>query len=279
MGLVHGMQGLEKLGYFLVGCGVGTGIATWLYRKELERPIGEVEIVSFEEDAEESDEEEQQRHILEMKAEIDQHGRDEAMKKTISELTKRAHDKNTRTPYHLMYNIPSGTPVGATQRAVEARKAAEPTVSRVENYEALERLSEAHDISSDDAPPDDYVEDYEEISTDADLLQERVENNFVIYLDENPQDFVSLVFWEEDSTLTDDQDQVIPNPEDVIGRVALDRLVCGGPGCDNGVIFVKNLKTSINYEVVLDAGSYSETVLGIFESRLDREAGGDVNRQ
>jgi hypothetical protein len=123
---------------------------------------------------------------------------------------------------------------------------------------------------SDDCPSDDDYDQYPETETDIhdQYNLERVEESIEIYLDDNPQDFVTLIFYEGDSTLCDDGEQIIPNKEDVVGEVALTRLTEGGPGADNGIIFVHNLKTGIDYEVVLDAGSYSQTVIGQFEDHL-----------
>lgn len=128
---------------------------------------------------------------------------------------------------------------------------------------------------SDDSPSDD---DYAVVPVyDSDLHDEytleRVEENIEIFLDDNPQDFITLIFYEGDNTLCDDGEQIIPNADEVVGLVALSRLIEGGPGAENGVIFVHNLKTSLNYEVVLDAGSYQDTVIGQFESHLNN--GGD----
>lgn len=113
---------------------------------------------------------------------------------------------------------------------------------------------------------DEPVED----DPDEDLVRERVEEWIEVYLDENPQEFIPLVFYMGDETLCDDREQLISNPEEVVGEASLVRLVEGGPGAENGVIFIRNLKTMLNYEVVLDAGKYSETVLGIFEKNLDK---------
>ena len=124
-------------------------------------------------------------------------------------------------------------------------------------------IVELPDSPSDDEPVED--------DPDEDLVKERVEEWIEVYLDENPQEFIPLVFYMGDETLCDDREQLISNPEEVVGEASLLRLAEGGPGAENGVIFIRNLKTMLNYEVVLDAGKYSETVLGIFEKNLDKE--------
>lgn len=130
-----------------------------------------------------------------------------------------------------------------------------------------------------DIPTDDFIDEYEPPTDIYDeYVLERVEENIEIFLEDNPDDFVTLVWYQGDETLCDEDEQVIPNHEDVIGDVAVERLLENGPGADNGVIFVHNLKTCINYEVVLDMSCYAETVLGMFvENRNRLKNGGERN--
>jgi hypothetical protein len=160
------------------------------------------------------------------------------------------------------------------QEALKDQRAAYEDYARRSDQKNKTGSEDSIDIF-EDGPSDDgvYHEDYD---PDVDLVRERVENNFEIYLGENPQDFVSLVFYEGDNTLTDDREHVVPAADEVVGMVALSRLIEGGAGAENGVIYVRNLKTMINYEIVLDSGSYKETVLGILDSRRNKGAGGDV---
>ena len=51
------------------------------------------------------------------------------------------------------------------------------------------------------------------------------------------------------------------------------------PGAEGGIVFVRNTRTGVDYEVVLDVGRYSETVLGIFEANLKKGDGGDVHNR
>lgn len=144
-----------------------------------------------------------------------------------------------------------------------------------DSYSQYERKARQMD-EWDDGPSDDSVDEYPpgEIDIHDEYTLERVEDHIEIYLDDNPNDFTTLVWYQGDETLCDDGEQIIPNPEDVVGEVAIERLVEGGPGADDGVIFVHNLKTCIDYELVLDMGCYSETVLGMFDERQSRRNNG-----
>lgn len=109
---------------------------------------------------------------------------------------------------------------------------------------------------------DEFEDNY--VSPDLDLPRERVSPFIEIFADENPQEFVSLIYYAGDETLSDDTDQLIPNASEVVGQEALGRLLNGGRGVINGVIYVRNVKTHINYEVTLDSGSYSQKVLNLY---------------
>jgi len=269
------MFDLQKVGYLLIGFSGGLAAASLLYDAESRRAVGDIEEYVPLKDRKDSDEKDE-----EVVCDIIKDVRDEANNEIsinkriddfvdkkrnniddkISELTERARerrDENSVVNYSSMY------------ASREGRNEIDKNV-----------MKEIEDIIEDvrdevvEAPSDDDVEDIR----DDDLVRERVEEWMEVYLDENPQDFITLIFYEEDETLCDDREQLISNPEEVVGEVALDRLVSGGPGAENGTIFVRNLKTMLNYEVVLDSGAYSETVLGIFESKLGKGDGGDVGK-
>jgi len=135
---------------------------------------------------------------------------------------------------------------------------------------------DSYDIEVTDVPlDDDYDDDMPEAEIDIheEFVLERVDEYHEIFLDDNPQDFITMIFYEGDNTLCDDGEQIVPEAEDVIGEAALSRLIQKGPGAEDGIIFVHNLKSTLNYEVVLDAGSYRETVMGIFENRHNGDGG------
>jgi hypothetical protein len=142
------------------------------------------------------------------------------------------------------------------------------------SYEVVSTPESDESYYDEDSPSDDFtVGPVYDSNLHDEFTLERVEENIEIFLDDNPQDFITMIFYEGDNTLCDDGEQIVPNAEEVVGTVALSRLIEGGPGAENGVIFVHNLQTSLNYEVVLDAGAYQETVTGQFESHLNKDGG------
>lgn len=275
---------MQKAGYFLIGMSGGLLVSTLLYDRELRRAVGEIEeyipkkdrpveaIKDIAKDVADSIDDavdtisEKIEDIVEdvnysstVKNKID--AIDEKIEDLVSKANDRRKDSAEKTNYSVMFKNKKDIPINKVVN------------SSISDYDMddLEDYDYEEDIPSDDEiVEDDRIDD--------DLVRERVEEWIEVYLDENPQDFITLVYYQEDMTLCDDREQLISNPEEVIGTVAIDRLIDKGPGAENGSIFVRNLKTMINYEVVLDTGAYSETVLGIFEERLDKGDGGDVKR-
>ena len=238
---------LQKFGFFALGASAGMFVSTLLYQRELDKPVGEVEeyIPKSEEAGSDDIPEVEDKHEQMFESSLERRAEFERMRK----------EGIFKTDYSNVY-----------------KEKAKQKVADI----ILEQLEEMADEEPDDIPPDDTVEEEQK---EDDLILERVEENIEIYLGENPQDFITLIFYEGDETLCDDREQLISNPEEVVGTVALRRLVDGGAGAEEGSIFVRNRRTMLNYEVVLDAGKYSETVLGIFESRLDKGDGGDVDNR
>ncbi len=302
------MNGLAKIGYLLIGAGAGVLGASFAYARELDKPIGKIEEYVPLEDREDDissnskdDEKDPEDSSSDERTDISDEERDRLRKiqryrRITEEYNARGRNRNaTNREFQAnqsdildFYKNPSKHAEGPIDKnsfeghdSELSRRSRKETKGR--RYSQMYKDSmidsgeyrEPIDTSVvSDHPDDDDI--YDQCEPDVDLHEEytleMLEPNFEVFLDENPQDFTTLIFYEGDNTLCDDGEQIIPNPEEVVGFAALQRLIDGGPGAENNVIFVHNIKSHINYEVVLDAGMYSETVLGLFESRLDEEA-------
>jgi len=71
---------------------------------------------------------------------------------------------------------------------------------------------------------------------------------------------LSLSYYEGDDTLADEKDEII---QDVIGTVGEGLLCFGDQSEDPDVVYVRNERLGIDYEIVRLHKSYQETVLGI----------------
>lgn len=119
------------------------------------------------------------------------------------------------------------------------------------HYESIAkryRGTEETDPAEKESPPEDEPE--EEIFT---VSEEEMEayDNF---------EDISLTYYAEDDILCDDQDQVIEDPEAVIGDVLTKfGLKSGYPD----TVFVINKRVRAIFEVLMVEGSYQEIVLGV----------------
>lgn len=261
------MSNLAKLGYVLVGMGIGV-IGTVIFYEKRKN-----EVLDVEEFIPEEDEENEHTGEAELGDDIS------------NSNTDGSKDSEGNTPEYEEDFGKASYERGLEERRKEFEKfRADGNPNMATRYsrmygqmtdhlgytdeESNEGRRQPDIFDADECPADDEPEDYgDDYDYDLDLPRERVEPYIEIYADENPQDFVSLVYYAGDDSLADDREQLIPNASEVVGNVALERLVQGGPGVTDGIIYVRNVKTHINYEVSLIGGSYSETVLGIFDSR------------
>lgn len=326
------VSGTVKVGWFLIGLGVGAFSATMLMKRELEKPIGEIEeyipledregFEDFEDSSEDGSDRNSDSRVRSRNSDDSQKdistrgGKRERIEQGRSRRELESGRHNDRKEDHIEFSSnkdevlnyyrsssknatrPQGGPEEDQRRREfkERRGEANGRGTRysrmykdedieealhVENSHRRSRNSyepiEGESYLEDDSPSDDdyVVSPVYDSDLHDEFTLERVEENIEIFLDDNPQDFITMIFYEGDNTLCDDGEQIVPNADEVIGLAALSRLIEGGPGAENGVIFVHNLKTSLNYEVVLDAGSYRDTVIGQFESHLNEDGGRD----
>lgn len=115
------------------------------------------------------------------------------------------------------------------------------------------------DYYEDDGPPDDPPEN--------DL---QYEEPFVISREEFDEgyphfDKITITYYEKDDVLADEQDEIIPDIEAVVGYDSLSRF--GDMSDDEYVVYVRNGRLGADYEIVLTQESYSESVLGIMQDK------------
>ena len=172
--------------------------------------------------------------------------------------------KNMKTRYSKMYN----------GERTEMSKGGDDMNDILHQVNARTNTRESY--VQDEDGPDNIVEDY--LTDDLDPFEidihkeydlEHIEGQFEVFLDECPLlETIPLTYYAGDYTLCDDGDQIIPDPEDVVGMAALNRLIEGGPGVHDDVIFVHNTDTNLNYEVMLEPGTYKESVAGLIDEKF-----------
>lgn len=74
----------------------------------------------------------------------------------------------------------------------------------------------------------------------------------------------TVTYWEDDNTLMDDKNAIVP---DIAGSIGLEALTHFGQDSDDpSIVYVRNEKLGVDFEVILDSRSYTEEVLGITTS-------------
>lgn len=104
--------------------------------------------------------------------------------------------------------------------------------------------------------------------------------NQEFFEDDDEEDYgkITITYWEADDTLADEREQLIPNIAEVVGHNNLKHF---GKGSDDpNIVYVRNDKIKVDYEVVKDPRSYSTVVLGIneWDARDQKDTGPKIKK-
>lgn len=96
------------------------------------------------------------------------------------------------------------------------------------------------------------------------------QNVFVIPVESFTNDYrhydkLSIRYYDVDSTLADENDDIIDDPVGAVGESALSRF--GDGSKDPDIVYVRNDKLGTDFEVVRIYKSYKETVMGVVEAK------------
>jgi len=129
--------------------------------------------------------------------------------------------------------------------------------------ETLSQVVRQYQFDQPEDPANDEIEEPQEEKIDT-------ENPYIVSLEEFMEerqdlDKITLTYYEGDDVLTDDRDVAILDYEKNIGNDALSKF--GHLSKDPNVVYVRNEKLEIDYEILKDHRSFSEAVLGIREEK------------
>lgn len=74
---------------------------------------------------------------------------------------------------------------------------------------------------------------------------------------------VTITYYDEDDVLTDERDQPIPDVNATVGSENLNRFGHGSK--DANIVYVRNPRLDLDFEIMLSHGSYAKEVLGFIE--------------
>jgi hypothetical protein len=80
------------------------------------------------------------------------------------------------------------------------------------------------------------------------------------FVSTHPHKTASLTWYDEDGVLADSQDKPVPDVEEVVGEENMERFGVGSD--DNSIVYIRNDKLDVAFEVVLDQRSYAQVVMG-----------------
>jgi hypothetical protein len=131
------------------------------------------------------------------------------------------------------------------------------------NYEKIikEYSQETDEEETDVDEPEsveevEYTEEVEERNTDLPYIISVEE----FMLDRPNYDKNTVTYFDVDDVLCDEREQVIPDVENMVGNEAFTKF--GEKSGDTKVVYVRNEKLEMDFEIILDTRSYSEVVLG-----------------
>lgn len=162
----------------------------------------------------------------------------------------------------LQYRSPLDGPMTEEEEllAVVDKEIEEETKARLEQVE--EKVVEVVKNVFDDAHSDgDFDYDYELAIRIPGVPYILSQEEFM--LNEPEYDQNTLTYFEGDDVLTDSRDVVINESETTVGDANLLRFGHGSK--DNNVIYIRNEKLEIDFEVVRSMGEYTKEVLGFIQ--------------
>ena len=132
-----------------------------------------------------------------------------------------------------------------------------------------ENLTDESDNAYEVVDPDvkyepDFASDYQE-EYERDRSQPYIITVKEFMEDRDEYDKTTITYFEDDDVLCDEREEVIPNVEYTVGNDALTKF--GELSEDKNIVYVRNERTSTDFEIVRDRRSYAEVVLGYKEDK------------
>jgi len=79
--------------------------------------------------------------------------------------------------------------------------------------------------------------------------------------EEEDRSQITLTYWESDNVLVDESDDMVEDADGLVGTVNLSRF--GHGSGDKNVVYVRNPRLSVDFEILRSNGDYKQDVLGL----------------
>jgi hypothetical protein len=162
----------------------------------------------------------------------------------------------------------SGVKIGPLETAPFRSEGLEEAVDAMQEYapEPVERTT-VQNIFKNNGDEVDVIEDVWDMATELSLRTADVP--YIIsaeeYLQAEPgYEQAAVTFWENDETLVDERDQMIPDKDEKVGDHNLAKF--GHGSMDPNKLYVRNEVLEVDFEIARSFGSYAREVLGFEHS-------------
>ena len=131
-----------------------------------------------------------------------------------------------------------------------------------EETSKLEEAEEVHNVFEGKTPVDDNFDLEDEMKRRNQYIPYVITHD-EFYLGEKDYEQSTLTYYEGDDVLADERDQVINETETTVGNANLLRFGHGSK--DNNVVYIRNERLALDFEIVRSNGAYAKEVLGFIE--------------
>ncbi len=173
-------------------------------------------------------------------------------------------------------SVPSAHPALQRMTTIEDGEADELVeIGEVLTKDAEKSAKEVRNVFADAIPAENNNFDYEEELKTRSETAPYVLSHDEFYQGVKDYQQNTLTYFEGDDVLTDDRDQPINETEMTVGDVNFQRF--GHGSNDNNIVYIRNDRLEIDFEVIRSQGKYVQEILGFME-HSHRPGSGKVRR-
>jgi hypothetical protein len=144
----------------------------------------------------------------------------------------------------------------------------------VDDEEMAERAEELQEREEAEEEERNAFADLPGWNYDQQVASRIADKPFIMHMEEFQQSEcshqVTITYFEGDDVLVDESDEVISKKDEVVGMEHLSKFGFGSG--DPNVVYVRNPKLDIEYEILRHRGHYASEILGIEEEHLEHSA-------
>lgn len=163
-----------------------------------------------------------------------------------------------------------GTDVGSVTEMLSEHTVPHTQYNKFVPEEPAVEEKQTHNVFEDTSDPSEWDWEKEIASRRANPGAPYVINFEEFDTNEEGHEQMNLRYYSGDGVLCDGQDQLVDKVEQTVGNLNLTRFGAGSQ--DPDIVYIRNERLGVDYEVILDKGSYQHEVLGHTGAELTHSA-------